>query len=88
MNDNLDQAHVTVTWAGQTKAFLLPWETTIATVGQMAAEALDVDPAAELEWWCADGTSMTNKLERSLGELRERCICPKLEFEFRNPRRR
>ena len=35
------------------------------------------------EPFCADGTTMLNKLGRSLGELRERRICPRLEFELR-----
>jgi hypothetical protein len=88
MNENLDQAHVTVSWAGQTRAFALPWETTIAALRDLAADALDVAPSAQLEWWCGDGTSLANKLERTLGEFRERRICPKLAFELRSPRPR
>ncbi|HUY54032.1 MAG TPA: hypothetical protein VMV23_02610 [Candidatus Nanopelagicaceae bacterium] len=85
MTENLDQAHIRVTWAGHSRALTLPWETTIEAVGQMAAKALDITPEAGLEWWCADGTSLANKLERTLGDFKERKICPKLEFEFRSP---
>jgi hypothetical protein len=31
----------------------------------------------------SDGTTMTNKLERTLDQLREQRICPSREFELR-----
>ena len=88
MTENLDQAHIRVTGAGHSRALTLPWETTIAEVAQRAANALDIATEAGLEWWCADGTSLANKLERTLEDFKERKICPKLEFEFRSPQPR
>ena len=74
-----------VTWAGESREFRMPWGTTVGEVEAVAAGAFDLVPVPGLELWCADGTSLSNKRERTLGDFKQRRICPKLEFEFRGP---
>ena len=77
-------AKITVS-AGDRRAGLeLPWDTTVSEVMRRARIELSLD-GDEWELCCADGTTMQNKLERTLGELRDRRICPRLEFELRAP---
>jgi hypothetical protein len=78
------QARVTVAAAGEVAVLELPWEATVEEVMSRAREKL----ALEGDGWepyCGDGTTLHNKLERTLGELHERRICPRLEFELRAP---
>ncbi len=82
-SENLDRARLTVTSAGESREFRLSWGTTVGEVEKAVADAFGIDPASRLELWGADGTSLSNKLERTLGEFKERRICPKLAFEFR-----
>lgn len=75
-------ARVTVTAGGGSAVLELAWEAPVAEVLSRAKEEL----ALEGDGWelcCADGTTMLNKLRRTLGELRDRRICPRLEFELR-----
>lgn len=73
---------MTVSAGGAAAVLDVPWE---STVGEMMSRARR-ELALEGEGWepyCADGTTMHNKLERTLADLRERRICPRLEFELR-----
>ena len=76
-------ARVAVASGGRTETLELPWETSLQEVLTQAREALAVSAASDVELYCADGTVMGNKLQRTLGELRERRMCPRLEFELR-----
>lgn len=62
----------------------LPWETTVGQLLEAARAGLELPAEADLELWCGDGTTMMNKLERTLEALQERRICPKREFELRS----
>ncbi len=75
-------ARLTVAAEGRVESLELPWEATLQEVLTRAREALGVS-GAEVELYCADGTTMANKLERTLGELREQRQCPRREFELR-----
>ncbi|MHB8324444.1 MAG: hypothetical protein ACYDEA_05280 [Candidatus Dormibacteria bacterium] len=86
-NENLDLARLTVTAAGESRELRMPWGTTVGEVEKAAAEAFGIVAAPGLELWCADGTSLSNKLERTLGEFKQRRICPKRVFEFRGQNR-
>ncbi|HUY62051.1 MAG TPA: hypothetical protein VMW49_09245 [Candidatus Dormibacteraeota bacterium] len=77
------EAEVSVRGAARTIHLRLPWETVVAEVQRLAQEQLPDDGAPGSQLWCTDGTSMLNKGERALAELRDRRICPKLEFELR-----
>ena len=69
--------------AGGSNALLeLPWEAAVEDVLARAREELGLEGEA-WELYCSDGTTMLNKLQRTLGELRDRRICPRLEFELR-----
>jgi hypothetical protein len=83
MNAASDLAHVMVSSGGGRQEFSLPWETTLGELERLAAEALGLQAATGIELWCVDGTCMSGKLGRTLGELRERLICPSRVFEFR-----
>ena len=73
-----------VTAGGDTASLDLPWDSTIGEVMSKARAELAL-VGEGWEPYCADGTTMHNKLERTLAELRERRICPRLEFELRAP---
>ena len=73
-----------VTSGGEAAVLDLPWESTVGEVMSRAREELALDGEG-WEPYCADGTTMRNKLERTLAELRERTMCPRLEFELRGP---
>ena len=75
-------ARVVVAGAGRREVLELPWEATLQEVLTRAREALGVG-GLEVELWCEDGTTLGNKLHRTLGELRDRRLCPRLEFELR-----
>ncbi len=75
-----DEAHVTVTGPDGAFELSVPWSTTIA---QLFDQARSRAGGVQYEFACADGVTMMNKLERTLGELRDRRICPKREFVLR-----
>ncbi|MDA8330341.1 MAG: hypothetical protein M0027_03895 [Candidatus Dormibacteraeota bacterium] len=89
MNTGNDLAKVSVSSAGARQEYSLPWETTVADLQRLAGERFGAEAATGAELWCTDGTSMATKLERTLGELKDRLICPRREFELRphRPRR-
>ena len=78
-----DVARVTVSTAGERRQFSLPWETTVGDLERLAIASFGLEAETGLELWCADGTSMSTKLGRTLGDLRERLLCPSREFELR-----
>jgi hypothetical protein len=78
-----DLARISVSWGGETTEFALAWETTLGEVERLASEALGINALIGIELWCVDGTCMFGKLDRTLGEIRERLICPRRTFEFR-----
>jgi hypothetical protein len=78
----MDEARVTVSAGGRTVTLRLGWDRTLAEVMTRAREELGL-PGEDWELTCSDGTTMTNKLERTLDELRERRICPRREYELR-----
>lgn len=77
-----DHARVRVSAEARSEVLELGWETTLADLRTRACEALALDGSG-LALYCADGTTMENKLQRTLAELRERRMCPRLEFELR-----
>ncbi len=77
------EAKVSVRGTDRTIHLRLPWETVVAEVQRLAREQLPAEAGPGSQLWCADGTSMLNKQGRALAELRDRRICPKLEFELR-----
>jgi hypothetical protein len=80
----MDEARVTVTAGHDSASLRLGWDTSLAEMKTRACEELGLgDEGWELQ--CEDGTTMMNKLERTLGELRDRRICPRREFELRRP---
>ena len=88
MNQVDDAATVTVLAAGERRQFSLPWETTVGDLERLAVETFGLKAEPRLELWCADGTSMSTKMGRTLEELRERLICPQRAFELRVPKPR
>ncbi len=78
------KAKVTVSADGRSAALELPWEAAVAEVLTRAQAELEL-AGDQWELYCADGTTMQNKLTRTLAELRDRRICPRLEFELRQP---
>ena len=78
------EARVQVRAGSESASLELPWECSLAEMVARAREAL---PRAGADWepFCEDGTTLSNKLQRTLAELRERRICPRLEFELRPP---
>lgn len=77
-----DHARLSVTGPTGAIEFHLSWETTLAELLDRARAQMGLD-AAGAELWCADGTTMMNKLGRTLQELRDRRICPRREFVIR-----
>jgi hypothetical protein len=78
----MDEARVTVSAGGRTVTLRLAWDRTLAQLMTRAREELGL-AGEDWELACSDGTTMTNKLERTLDELRERRICPRREFELK-----
>ena len=88
MNQVSDSAKVTVSSAGERHEFSLPWETTVGDLERLAVESFGLEAGSVQELWCADGTAMSARLDRTLGDLKERLICPKRAFELRVPKPR
>ncbi len=88
MNQADDVARVTVSTAGERRQFSLPWETTVGDLERLSVASFGLEAEAGLELWCSDGTSMATKRSRTLGDLRERLICPQRAFELRPPKPR
>lgn len=78
------KAKVTVSAGGKDTVLELPWEAALGDALTQARAELGID-VDQWELFCGDGTTMQNKLTRTLGELRDRRICPRLEFELRPP---
>lgn len=78
----MSDAHITVGGPDARVEMTLPWSTTVGELFDQAKSQLGL-PAAGMELWCGDGTSMSNKLERTLEELKERRICPRQEYAIR-----
>lgn len=75
-----DQARIVIDGPDGTFELSMPWT---ATVGEVFAQACARAGAGDFELACGDGVTMMNKLERTLGELRDRRICPRREFALR-----
>jgi hypothetical protein len=78
-----DEAHVLVSGPSGSAQLQLLWSTTIGGLFEQACSRLELGGTDGYEFWCADGVTMMNKLERTLQELRDRRICPKREFAIR-----
>ena len=72
-----DEARILVESPTGAIELTVPWTT---TVGELLDQARARAGAGDFEFACSDGVTMTNKLERTLQELRDRRICPKREF--------
>ncbi len=81
----IGQARVAVTAGGPAAVLELPWESAVAEILTQAVAQLGLE--GDWQLYCEDGTTMMNKLHRTLDELRARRICPRLEFELRPPER-
>ncbi len=77
-----DEARVVVTGPAGERQLELPWTATVEELFEQARPLVGAQGAG-YEIWCADGVTMMNKLERTLGELRDRRICPRREFQIR-----
>ncbi len=75
-------ARVKVSEGARTALIDLGWDDAVAEILARGRLELALEGDA-WELYCEDGTTMQNKLTRSLGELRDRRICPRLEFELR-----
>ena len=78
----VSDAHIRVAGPDSGVEMTVPWSTTVGEIFDQAKSQLGI-PVDGLEFWCGDGTSMSNKMERTLEELRERRICPRQEYAIR-----
>ena len=78
-----DDAQILVSGPASSVALRSPWSATVAELFEQARSQLELPATGDYEFYCADGVTMMNKLERTLQELRDRRICAKREFAIR-----
>ncbi len=79
----MSDARITVSGPDARVEIEVPWSTTVGELFDQAKTQLGLSNGAGLEFWCGDGTTMSNKLDRTLEELNERRICPRQEYAIR-----